>query len=736
MHEKPATATLPPEAAARLAEFARTCKAAARAVGLYPAAHPAIATSLERLARITATLTQQGPFRCEVVADNLLVEGMGSPKPDLAITELAELLHRHLIGRLTLNAGIDAQSWRTLLLLLARAPEEVRADGGIARLWATAGGPSIEIQEIDYAEVLREKLGGGAGVQEIIAAALAGPQLELDDSGMRLLLEIVGNPARLDELLDQLEMATANRGADARTAAFLSLLRGLTDWVARHEPGRLEGVLKEMGRAAGRLTADGMLTLLGERNKPEGRVAGINVASAVVDRISDDSVVQFVAGSVITERGATERLAHAFQALVPDVDRQRQLLALAQDEVTASPLGQEETFEELWSRVEGLLTSYSDESYVSDEYGRELSSARAQAVDVERTSDDPPERITGWLSTVSDASLHNLDHQLLLDLLDIEEDPLRWRDIADTVATHADDLVRVGYFDQAWQLAEMLARQADKLPGRRPHADAALERFGKGAMMKHVAPHLREAGDESYERFTRLCHAIGPAVVAPLAEALSTEQDARSRRRLRDILLAFGAKGRESVQPLMNAPNWEVRRTAAYLLREFGGTEGLKELVPLLGDSEPLVQREAVQGLIMNGTEQAAEILLRAITSASGRSREVLITEVASTRDARAAPMLCYFVKHLDRRAQPALYVSAVDALGSFGGPEAVDTLKFALYQGDWWAPVKSRKMRAAAARALRRIGTADALETLREAAARGGWGVKAAARAELARLT
>ena len=36
-------------------------------------------------------------------------------------------------------------------------------DGGIAHHWATAGGPSLEIQEIDYAEVLREKQAGQVG---------------------------------------------------------------------------------------------------------------------------------------------------------------------------------------------------------------------------------------------------------------------------------------------------------------------------------------------------------------------------------------------------------------------------------------------------------------------------------------------------------------------------------------------------------------------------------------------
>ena len=47
-------------------------------------------------------------------------------------------------------------------MLLSRPADEVRADGGIGSLWATAGGPSMEIVEIDYAEVLREKQGDAA----------------------------------------------------------------------------------------------------------------------------------------------------------------------------------------------------------------------------------------------------------------------------------------------------------------------------------------------------------------------------------------------------------------------------------------------------------------------------------------------------------------------------------------------------------------------------------------------
>ena len=731
MAEETPTPTLNAEAAARLAEFARACKAAARAVSLYPGGHPAIATSLGRLAQLTAALTEQGPYRLQVLADKLLLAGATLPKADAGVTELADLLHKHLIGGLALNSGADAESWRTLLLLLARSPESIRSDGGIKHLWTTAGGPSIEIEEIDYAEVLREKQGVEAAVDKVLAAALAGTRLELDDSGIRLLLDIVQDPARLDDLMSQLEKASAKHGADTQAAVFLTLMRGLAEWLSTNDPSRLDTMLGQMGQVAGRLSADAMLKLLDQRAKPESMVGTIDVVGAVVDRMNDESVSHFVAQSVIKERGASERLAHAFQALAPDTDRQRQLLSLAEQEVAASEAGND-GFGELWQRVETMLTSYSDETFVSEQYARELSGARTRAVDVERTSDDPPERIGTWLGTVADASLRSLDHLLLLDLLTIEADPLRWRDIAATVAGHAEDLVRVGYFDQAWELADAIVTQAAREPARKPHATAALERFGRGTMMKHVSAHLRAADDASYERFKALCHAIGPAVIPALAEVLAAEQDARSRRRLRDILVGFGAKGRESVQQLMSAPNWEVRRTAAYLLREFGGSEGLKELIPLLTDSEPLVQREAVQGLVMNGSEQASKILLQAVMSGAGRTRETLLNELTSTRDERAAPLICYLVRHLDRRKAQQLYSASIDALGTFGGADVIAALKFALYQGDWWSPFKTRRLRQAAAAALRKIGTAAALDVLRDASEHGARGVRAAARSQM----
>ena len=63
-------------------------------------------------------------------------------------------------------------------------------------------------------------------------------------------------------------------------------------------------------------------------------------------------------------------------------------------------------------------------------------------------------------------------------------------------------------------------------------------------------------------------------------------------------------------------------------------------------------------------------------------------------------------------------YLRAMESLGALRDPEAVEPLTAALYRGEWWAPRRTARLRAAAASALARIGTPAAVEALRKAAA------------------
>jgi HEAT repeat protein len=179
--------------------------------------------------------------------------------------------------------------------------------------------------------------------------------------------------------------------------------------------------------------------------------------------------------------------------------------------------------------------------------------------------------------------------------------------------------------------------------------------------------------------------------------------------------------------------NPAVRRTAIYLLREFGGSEALPDLTELLDDAEPMVQREAVRAILKIGTDQGYRTLEQALASGTPQSREAIMQALGSPRDERAAPLLVYILEHVNHTGPLGwVYARALDLLGQLRDPQSVDALRKALYRGEWWAPRRSAALRRAAASALSRIDASAAVDALVEATQRGPRGVRRVARAQL----
>jgi HEAT repeat protein len=215
---------------------------------------------------------------------------------------------------------------------------------------------------------------------------------------------------------------------------------------------------------------------------------------------------------------------------------------------------------------------------------------------------------------------------------------------------------------------------------------------------------------------------------------LTIEERGRGFRRLTELLVGYGSAGREAVERLKGSANPAVRRTAIHLLREFGGNEALPELASLLDDAETHVQRDAVRAIALIGTDQAYEVLQRALNSGTAAQREAIIGALGAMRDERAVPLFCHMVRSgIYRRTMRGAYLAAVEGLGAVGGAEAVAALGQALHEGEWWAPARSAESRRAVAIALRRIGSREAIASLRDASQRGSRGVRAAAREQLA---
>jgi hypothetical protein len=721
---------------ARLTDFARACKAAARAVVLYPPGHPAIAATLGRIAHITSPATQPVPLKIRVLPDGLLLDDRPPARGDAALTELAVLLHSHLIGEITIHPGGDVEAWRTFLLLLGRTPESVRGDGGVARVWATMAGRHVELREIDYAEVLRERAGGEPVIwKRVIANCLQGSAFDLDEAGMLELLGIASDSDQLAGLMASLDNSAEAGGITAKIAAMMRLLRGIVEAVSQRQPEQLEPVLKNMATAVGQCSPEMLLGLIGHRAEDDGPP----LIQAVVSRMTDTTISRFVSRHVIAGDTSTDRLAQAFQTLVRDGDEQQRLLAMAKGDVAASPLGSTEGFESVWNNVaEKLLTSYSDEPFVSDAYGKELSGARTKAIEVEGVSDDPPERIAAWLGTIATTALRALDLTLMLDLLRIEQDEERWRELMTPLVGLVEDLLLVGDFDAAAELIGVLVSEAGGTgsTGRRQLALTAIDVLIAGSMMRHVTTHLATVDEAQFERVKTMCVSLGEVLVRPLAEALSVEERPRTRERLTSVLLAFGSVGRRTIERLKTSHNPAVRRTAIHLMRQFGGSDALPDLTELLDDNEPQVQREAVRAILNVGTDAAYRILQQALAGGTPQSREAIMQSIGLVRDERATPLFAYILGHVDHRGALApVYLRAIESLGALRDPGGIAPLRGALYKGEWWAPRRTAALRAAAASALARIGTPEAMAVLDEAIAAGSRGVRSAARVQLANV-
>jgi HEAT repeat protein len=733
MPSTPAANPLSNEQAVALTEFARACRTAARSVALYPPTHPSIQASLARVTSAALRLMSTGEVSIAVLPRTLMIGGRTPERPDQAVTELAAMMHDRLVGALRVEGDANGHDWHALLLLLARSPEDLIASGGISKAWKATGRSHFDIREIDYAELLREREGVNTEWDSIVALCLRGDANDLDETALQSLLETLGDSARFGELLERLQTMTeqGEPSVGARIIALLELVTRLLEAsTASTGAEGQEDLLRTVAESTARLTPDMLIGLIEQAQAADGQPS--DVASKIVERIDEPTIASFVARSVERGNGASERLAQALQLLVPDLEQRERLLDLAKEDAAAGSLGQQSGSAGLGEPAADTPASDFDESLVSQDYARELSSAHTLAVSVERVSDDPPWRIEAWLSTVDDVALRDLDLRLLLDLLRIQDDVESWRGVATTVVTEIERMVQRGEMAVAQELLSALVRET-RGEGRATLASAAgsvIETLASGPLTKHIAASLRNADDAAVESLGRLCQTVGTRIIGPLVEALMEEENSRAARRLQDILVGFGAAGQETVERLKRSPRAAMRRTAIDLLRMFGGQDALTDLAGMLDDKDPQVQRDAIRAIMQIGDNKALAVLQQALMAGTALS-STITQQLIRLREARAVPVLCYVIEHSKPRGPfVGIHTKVLEALGALGPhEESVRTLKGALYRGEWWAPSRTAALRRAAALALWRIGSPEALEAIDDAAQNGGRGVRMAAR-------
>jgi len=461
----------------------------------------------------------------------------------------------------------------------------------------------------------------------------------------------------------------------------------------------------------------------------------MDLDSELQARLTDEMLTKFLVDNLVKDRGASNRLASAFQTLVPDPSKQQDILAAAAAQA-AELFKDDPQFESVWTSSTEMLMSYSDAKFVSEGYARELTTAQTQAVDVDKIGDDPPVRIRAWVATVSDNEVRALDQQLILDLLKIETRPDAWAGVLDTAITSIDQLVLVGDVARAAKLVEsVVATSKDEASPFKASAAAGVTKLVEGPMIRHMAMFMQKATDAEFAVAKKMCTTIGSTLVKPMSDALMGEDNARIVRRLRDILVSFGPAAREYANELKSSRNPAVRRAAIDLLRGLAGDKALPDLRQMLDDSDSQVQREALRAIVQVGTREAYQILEQVLKSGAAHTRDVIMQSLGGFRDEKAAPLFLHILSTTDYKgANEGVYTQTIESLGKVAlDDRSVAALKDLLYRGEWWAGGRTARIRSTAARALRSMGTSSADFALEEAATSGPRAVRKIAKAALA---
>jgi hypothetical protein len=303
-------------------------------------------------------------------------------------------------------------------------------------------------------------------------------------------------------------------------------------------------------------------------------------------RLTDEMLTKFLIDNVVKDRGASNRLATAFQTLVPDPAKQQDILAAAAEQA-ATFFKDDPQFESVWTSSSEMLLSYSDEKFVSEDYARELTTGQTQAVEVEKIGDDPPgphprmardgqrQRGAGARSAAD------------LDLLKIETRPDGWAGVLDIAITSIDQLVLVGDLPLASRLLEAVVAIAnDASSPFTASASAGVTKLVEGPMVRHLSLFLQKATDAEFEIAKRMCTNIGPSLVKPMSDTLMGEDNARIVRRLRDILVSFGPAAREYANELKSSRNPRCAAPRSICCAASRVTRPLPDLRQMLDDPD------------------------------------------------------------------------------------------------------------------------------------------------------
>ena len=650
---------LSPELARGLLQLSRALLVAMRNWTLYPPEHPTVGISVNRLCAAIRESTLGSIFSIGITPDTLMVETAAADAAQSGIAEAAAMLHDRDMLRLTFIGDVSPAAVHALLRMLALEPADRRARGGPAKIWASAGQPSIAIEQIDYDKMLAREQGDVPAAarrddvwRSIVTSMAGGLGAVFDERAQERLLMIAGSPA---DIADTALAASASMCAPdgspmitSQAAIVIAAFRHLTSVVSVAAPQRLNEVLTNLAAAATQLNPQVVMQILQTDDDP---TATLPVVSSLTGAFDDSKVAQLLATALALEGKASDRLATIFSTIAPDEDRKRRVLTMTRSLLSESDFGgSAETgqFQQLWGSMEALLISYNDKPFISDSYRTALDGVGSRAERM--AAGDLPPDLAEWLVSLGQDNIRTLSVTMLIDLFGLEKDKGRAAEIATDMEALAEDLLLSGAYEDTLRVTTSLAERTRK-PGSmgRDASLQALDRLGESLAMRETAALIGEIDEAGWLSIRAVIDVVGVATIEALKPVIMVEEPTLASQRAEQAILGFGQLAVTRLASLVDDERWFVQRNGARMLGRTGSPEAVPLLQPMLRRSDARVVREAVSALGTIDDPAAARAIHTVLRSATGALRRAVIDVLVAGKDARVVPILV----HVLRESQP-----------------------------------------------------------------------------------
>jgi hypothetical protein len=693
---------------------------ARRTLLIYPANHSQVKRSVVKAYKQVADiLGSQETLTLTAMEGELQVGSRQLKTRNPVSRELALDFKRYGIAVVKFHKGIEIKELGRFLQLLTLDSDKVAARGGLSAVAAMVKLPHIAIQAVDYSqlqlteekEIRRSAEGGGSDStwQQFVTHLLE----QVDGQGAPPGHSVTG-PTRLATLLNEQRLSV-----DTAVDQYGSLVEAALGHGAGSQP--LSEALAQFQQLIRELHPELQEQFLTATFDRCGQSASMLDAANLVDGLGVDLIVRMLRQANSDGREISPSLM-AF------------ITKMGQADTTGTPPGARNTDGALMSdQVDALLTREEYENYVDEGYAKLLHALTQQGQAEQEESWSVARKVELHLT---DAHIQSHVGRAIEHLMVTSADTAAYRDWARQLAYLLDDLLDSGAYAYLAELMASIRReQAGADTDRAAIAGLVMDRFTDPQFIATAIEKVRHSMDQIVPEALVFLMELGEPVVVEIfdgldpdltlydqgvlsqilenlssltaREALARIKDPRPeyvRRMIRIIRRLGDSQKAESIRPLMNHDDVDVRIEALAALLHFRNKWGLMRLREYL---EGPWSTEAARAFDLAGKFAARDVVPLLITIADGRGdverRAAALRALGRIGDSSAIPVLSTLVRsrwHLFSKQSLQLKSVVFETLAGYPPAEVKDLLHFGLQQ-------KNDRIRFACENTLREMSRA-----------------------------